>query len=136
MTNQPHYPLGDGADDGISAASGRKLSQITLEAAAAGELSDSDFQIRPDTLRQQALVAQSAGYTQLAENLVRAAELTAVPNAELLLMYEALRPGRASHAEMLRMADRLEHEYQAPENAKLFRQAAQVYLQRSFLRKD
>lgn len=136
MTNPPHYPLGDDADQNITAASGRKLSQVTLDTVAADELSDADLQIRPETLRLQAQVAQSAGYAQLSENLVRAAELTAVPNDELLLMYEALRPGRASHAEMINMADRLEHVYQAYENAKLFREAAQVYLQRDLLRKD
>lgn len=129
------YPLGETAGDDLQAASGRKLSGITLGAAAAGELSSADLQIKAETLRAQAEVARQAGYTQLAENLTRAAELTAVPNEELLKMYETLRPGRASHAEMLALAERLEQHYRAPVNAALVREAAQVYQARGLVKR-
>ena len=51
---------------------------------------------------------QAGGFRQLAANLRRAAELTAVPNAELLRMYEMLRPGRSTYAELQELAARLE----------------------------
>src|SRR6185436_8927364 len=100
-----------------------------------GELSMADFQISADTLRAQAAVARQAGYTQLAANLTRAAELTAVPNAEVLKMYHTLRPGRATHAQLLMLAEALESQYHAPECARLVREAAQVYQTRGLLQK-
>jgi propanediol dehydratase small subunit len=134
--SRPSYPLGDSRSDSLQAASGRRLDDVTLEALAAGQLSSDDLQIKAETLRAQAEVARQAGYIQLGENLVRAAELTAVPNDELLRMYETLRPGRASHTEMLALAARLEQQYAAVENAKMVREAAHVYLQRGLVRKD
>jgi propanediol dehydratase small subunit len=131
----PQYPLGENGADQIEAASGRKLADISLDAVAADELSSADLQIKADTLRAQAAVAENAGYTQLAENLRRAAELTVVPNEELLRMYETLRPGRATHAEMLALAERLEQHYGATENAKLVCEAAQVYLARGLVKR-
>jgi propanediol dehydratase small subunit len=128
------YPLMDHSHE-LRAASGRSLSEVTLDAAAAGDLEIADVQISPETLRAQAEVARQAGYTQLAANLTRAAELTAVPNAELLRLYELLRPGRATHAELLALADTLERNYAAPESAKLVREAAAAYQARSLARK-
>ena len=128
------YPLGENSGDELKTASGRKLADMTLEAAAAGWLSPADLQIKAETLRAQAEVARQAGYTQLAQNLTRAAELTAVPNQELLKMYETLRPGRATYTEMMALAEQLEQHYQAPENAKLVREAAQVYLARGMVK--
>jgi propanediol dehydratase small subunit len=133
--SNPHYPLGEHDRDELQAASGRKLVDITLTAVAAGELSSADLQIRAETLRAQAEISRQAGYTQLAENLTRAAELTVVPNDELLTMYETLRPGRATHAEMIALADRLEHHYHAPVNARLVREAARVYLERGLVKR-
>lgn len=95
-----------------------------------------NFQISPSTLRAQADTAKHAGYTQLAQNLRRAAELTAVPNDDLLKMYELLRPGRSTHAELLAMADTLEHDYNATQTAAFVREAAAVYVQRSLFRRD
>jgi propanediol dehydratase small subunit len=95
-----------------------------------------DFQISPNTLRHQADIARDAGFTQLAENFRRAAELTAVSNDDLLKMYELLRPGRSTHAELTTMADQLEHDYNAVETAAFVREAAAVYLQRGLFRKD
>lgn len=95
-----------------------------------------NFQISPDTLRRQAVVAHEAGFTQLAENLRRAAELTAVPNDELLQMYETLRPGRSTHAELIAMAERLERAYGAVETAAFVREAAEVYQTRDLFRRE
>jgi propanediol dehydratase small subunit len=78
----------------------------------------------------QAEIAATAGYPQLAANLRRAAELTALPNDELLRAYEALRPGRSTIAEIRALADRLETEYGARETAAFVREAAEAYAAR------
>jgi len=122
------------AADSLRAANGRSLAEITTEAAAAGELSGEDLQIDGQTLRAQAEIAHNAGYTQLASNLTRAAELTQVPNDELLRMYEMLRPGRSSMAELLALAENLADNYGATVTADFVREAASVYTERNLLR--
>ncbi|GAB4445794.1 MAG: diol dehydratase small subunit [Anaerolineae bacterium] len=132
----PNYPLIAHAADSLSAANGKPLAEITLDEAAVGRLSAADLQISAETLRAQAEIARRAGYEQLAANLRRAAELTAVPNAGLLAMYDTLRPGRATLTELLALADTLEREYQAAENARFVREAASVYQARGLLRRE
>ncbi|MBX3064227.1 MAG: glycerol dehydrogenase, partial [Anaerolineae bacterium] len=73
---------------------------------------------------------------QLASNLLRAAELTVVPNEEVLKIYDTLRPERASLDELLSLADYLETQYQAVENARFIREAADVYRKRGLLRRE
>ena len=124
------YPLMERAADELKAASGRPAGEISLERLAAGELADDDLRITPEALRAQAEIAQGAGFPQLADNLRRAAELTAVPNAELLRMYETLRPGRATYEQMIALADRLAHDFQAHQTAAFVREAAEVYRER------
>jgi propanediol dehydratase small subunit len=130
---EARYPLFDNVPEQLRSASGRPLDAITAEAAGRGELSMADLQISAETLRAQAQVARQGGYPQLAENLTRAAELTAVPNAEMLRMYNLLRPGRATGAELAALAASLEGEYHAPECARLVREAAEVYQARGLL---
>jgi propanediol dehydratase small subunit len=129
------YPLMEHAADQLQAISGRRMPDITLDAAAAGELAIDDLQISAETLHAQAEIARAAGYPQLAANLTRAAELTAVPNAEILHMYEQLRPGRASYDELVALAARLEQTYTAPQTAALVREAAAAYRARGLLRR-
>jgi propanediol dehydratase small subunit len=125
------YPLMDDAET-LTAASGRAAAGVTLDHLA--ELSPEDLRISGATLRAQATVAAQSGFGQLAENLTRAAELTAVPNEELLMMYETMRPGRATLDEMIALADRLEQVFGATETAALVREAAAVYAQRKLLK--
>jgi len=134
MRNE-RYPLMEGAADELKAASGRSAEDITLERLAAGELADDDLRITPEALRAQAEIAQGADFPQLAANLRRAAELTAVPNAELLRMYETLRPGRATYEQMVALADQLAHDFQAHQTAAFVREAAEVYRQRGLTQK-
>ncbi len=129
------YPLMEHASDRLRAMSGRRLADVTLDAAAAGELEIADIQIDAETLRAQAAIASQAGYSQLAANLTRAAELTSVPNADILRMYELLRPGRASYDELIELATRLAQLHQAPESAALVREAAEAYRARGLLRR-
>ncbi len=136
MTTQPiKYPLSESAAETLQAASGRRLADVTAEAARAGDLSMADIQISADTLRKQAEIARQAGYPQQAANLIRAAELTAVPNVEVLKMYNTLRPGRATHAQLAALANALETQYNAPECARMVREAATVYQKRDLLQK-
>lgn len=130
-----HYPLID-RQENLIAASGRTLDQVTLDQAAAGALGSDDLQVSADTLRAQATIAEEAGYEQLAQNLRRAAELTTVPNPELLRMYEQLRPGRSSYAELAALADELENNYAATVTAAFVREAAEVYRRRKLLRRS
>src|SRR5262245_15823227 len=95
-----------------------------------------DFHISADTLRMQAETSHNAGFTQLAENLRRAAELTVVPNETLLKMYEALRPGRSSREELLEVADQLERDFNALETATFVGEAVEVYTQRNLFRRE
>jgi len=129
------YPLADHPDQ-IRAASGRPLTEIDLAAAISGQLSGADMQISGETLAAQAQIARGSGYAQLAENLERAAELTAVPNEELLVMYGMLRPERSTYAELAALAERLENEFNAPINAAFVREAAEVYRERKLLRRN
>jgi propanediol dehydratase small subunit len=131
----PEYPLNENSPERIRAVSGRPLVEVTDKAVRAGELSMADLQISAETLRAQAEVARAAGYEQLAGNLARAAELTAVPNAEVLRMYSLLRPGRATQAQLLAMAETLEGQYQAHECGRLVREAAAIYHTRGLLKR-
>ena len=129
QSKQP-YPLMDHAQSALHTAGGKALDDVTLAALADGALHAADVAADAETLRRQAEIARGAGYGQLAENLTRAAELTAVPNEELLAMYEQLRPGRSTVEELLTLAGRLENRYQAPTTAAYVRDAAAVYRRR------
>jgi len=131
--DQVIYPLMENAAD-LRAASGRPAAAIGLETL--GELSPADLRISAVTLRAQAAVAQQAGFTQLAENLTRAAELTAVPNEDLLRMYEIMRPGRSTYDQLQEMATTLESRYSAVTTAAMVREAAEVYRQRNLLKRS
>jgi propanediol dehydratase small subunit len=112
-------------------ATGRTLDALTLEAVLAGDLTAQDFRISAATLRRQAAAAEGAGYRQLAANLRRAAELTHLSNQEVLEIYDALRPGRASYDQLIGLAHRLEADCRAPLTAALVREAAELYRERS-----
>jgi propanediol dehydratase small subunit len=85
-----------------------------------------------ETLRLQAEVARAAGRAQLADNLERAAELTSVPDDELLAVYTALRPGRSTAAELESWARALDG-YGAAKTAAFVREAASAYVERGLV---
>ena len=114
------------------ALSGRPLDEITLEAAVHGDLSPADLRVHTQTLRHQASVAEEHGNQQLGENLRRAAELTALADGEVLAIYEVLRPGRSTGADLAAVVARLEAA-DAPLCAALVREAAAVYERRGLL---
>jgi propanediol dehydratase small subunit len=127
-----HYPLGARRPDLVTTPSGIPLEEITLDAAREGRLQAGDVRATPETLRRQADVARAAGRASLGESLERAAELALVPDDELLHIYTALRPRRASCDELEAWAARLES-LGAPKNAAFVREAAAAYAQRGLL---
>ena len=120
----PEYPLSERIPEQLRTPSGRRFEEVTLEAVLAGEVTMADLRVTGEALELQAQVADEAGRPQLAENLRRAAELVSVPEERILEVYNALRPGRASREELLRLADELQAEYQANRCAALIREAA------------
>lgn len=120
----------------VRTTSGRTLDELTVEAVLAGELTADDLRISADTLRRQADVAEAAGYRHFARNLRRAAELTCISNEEVFEIYNLLRPGRATYGQLTDLANRLEEELDAPLNAALVREAAEVYLERGVVKGD
>ncbi|MCD6520495.1 MAG: glycerol dehydrogenase [Anaerolineae bacterium] len=124
------YPLGEYERDKIVSQTGRSLEELTLENLRAGKLGPEDFIIHQETLRAQAEIAEEAGFPQLAANLRRAAELTVIPHEKVLSVYEALRPYRVTYEQLLALADELEREYGAVENARFIREAAEAYKER------
>ena len=114
---------------GIRALSGRPVDGLTVEAVRTGEVGVADLRIHPETLERQAVVAERHGNPQLAGNLRRAAELTRLGDEEVLAIYDTLRPGRATPAELTALADSLAGRG-LPRCAALVAEAAEVYARR------
>ena len=127
------FPLGTERPDAVRTPSGLSLDDLTLDALRAGRLDASEMRATAETLRLQAEISRAAGRAQLATNLGRAAELTALPDELILEIYTALRPHRSTRAELQRWADRLERDYRAPLTAAFVREAIAVYADRSLL---
>jgi propanediol dehydratase small subunit len=113
----------------VRALSGRPVDELTLDAVRRGEVGLADLRIHPDTLERQAAVAEQHANPQLAQNLRRAAELTRLTDEEVLAIYEALRPGRVTPAELTALADSLAARG-LPGCAALVAEAAEVYARR------
>ena len=113
----------------VRALSGRAVGELTLDAVRQGEVSLADLRIHPETLEHQAEVAAAHENPQLAENLRRAAELTRLPDDEVLAIYEALRPGRSTPAQLTALAGELAGRG-LPRCAALLTEAAEVYARR------
>lgn len=126
------YPLGTVRPDLVTTPSGLPLDEVTLDATRDGRLATADARATAETLALQAEVARAAGREQLAANLERAAELTNVPDAALLEVYTALRPGRSSADELEAWAVRLEG-LGAGRTAAFVREAAAAYAERGLL---
>jgi propanediol dehydratase small subunit len=126
------YPLADSGRDAVRTASGRPVTELTLERTVAGDVVGDDVRIAPETLVAQARFADEGGNPQLAENLRRGAELVAFSDEELLAFYDRLRPGRSTGAELEELAERLEARG-APLCAALVREARSAYARRGLV---
>jgi propanediol dehydratase small subunit len=126
------YPLGTRRPDLVSTPGGLPLADVTLDALRDGRIDSEEIRATPETLRRQAEIARAAGREPLAESLERAAELAAVPDDLLLAVYTALRPRRATAAELDEWATLLEG-YGAERTATFVREAAVAYEERGLL---
>lgn len=120
------YPLAEHHPERLRTPSGMAFEDLTVEALLEGRASMEDLRVTAEALRMQAAIARSAGRRPLAENLERAAELARVPEQEILRIYEALRPGRSTRAQLEELAAMLERDYQAIRTAALVREAAEA----------
>jgi propanediol dehydratase small subunit len=123
------YPLGARRPDLVRTPGGIALSELELDGDG---VETAELRATPETLRLQADVARAGGRAQLADNLVRAAELAPLPDETILEIYAALRPRRSSAAELAAWADRLD-EWGASVTAEFVREAIQVYGERGLL---
>ena len=130
------YPMAEKRPELVKTATGKSLTDITLDAVVSGAVKAEEIRITPQTLEYQAQIGESIGRPQFARNLRRAAEMTAVPDARILQMYNALRPNRSTKAELLAIADELDGKYGAKVCAGFVREAADVYERRGVLKKD
>jgi propanediol dehydratase small subunit len=130
------YPLASRRPDLVRTLTGKGFQDISLENVVSGKIDAQEIRIGPETLELQAQVAEKHGRPQLALNFRRAAELTRIPDEEVLKIYNALRPGRSTKEELLIMAKELEKKYQATINAAFIREALKVYENRGLLRKE
>ena len=123
------YPLGTSRPDLVRTPAGIPLDELELND---NRVVAAELRATPETLRLQAEVARAAGRAQLADSLLRAAELAPLPDETVLAVYTALRPRRSTAAELEALAGQLEGR-DAPETAAFVREAAQVYAERGLL---
>ena len=105
------YPLATRCPEHILTPTGKPLTDITLEKVLSGEVGPQDVRISRQALEYQAQIAEQMQRHAVARNFRRAAELIAIPDERILAIYNALRPFRSSQAELLAIADDLEHRY-------------------------
>jgi propanediol dehydratase small subunit len=130
------YPLAERRPAETVGETGTPLEAITLASVGAGDVSIADLRISEATLRRQAEIARAAGRDALARNLERAAEMTRLPQSELLRLYDLLRPGRCrSKDELIAAAEQLSRDHGATDLAQLLRSAAEVYARRGLFAK-
>jgi propanediol dehydratase small subunit len=123
------YPLGTRRPDLVRTPGGIALDELELH----GErMTAAELRATPETLRLQAEIARDAGRTQLADNLLRAAELAPLPDETILAIYTALRPRRSTAEELEAWALELEAR-DARASAAFVREAAQAYAERGLL---
>jgi propanediol dehydratase small subunit len=121
-------------DQSITSKTGVPVNDLSLDRVAGGWGEMADFSISRQTLLHQAEIAAASGRRQLGENFRRAAELVDVPDNIILQIYEALRPFRATAAELVKLASQLRLQFHAPECARWVEEAAEVYASRALLK--
>ncbi len=127
------YPLAKNHPELLKSKTGKPFSEITFDNVIQGKVIHEDFKTSADTLLMQAEIAEKAGKKQFAGNMRRAAELTRVPDEEVLKIYDKLRPNRATKQELLDIANELRTKYQANITADLVEETARVYEKRNIL---
>ncbi|MEQ8666564.1 MAG: diol dehydratase small subunit [Rhodospirillales bacterium] len=129
------YPIAETQPDRVVGARGRSINDLTIEMVVDGDVTMEDLRITPQALLDQASIARSVGRTMLAANFERAAEMTRVPQEEVVRVYELLRPGRAASRDVLMQAAmNLRDTYGAEKLARFVEEAADVYERRGLYR--
>ena len=90
--------------------------------------------ISKETLKLQGKIARQEGRTQLGENFERASELVDIPDEELLIIYNMLRPNRSTREELLNKAREIREKYNAVACSNLIIDAVNVYSKRGILK--
>lgn len=130
------YPIAETQPDEMTGNRGKPLSALTMDAVLSGDVSMEDLRITSQALEQQAEIASSVGRSALAGNLQRAAEMTRLPQSEVMAIYELLRPGRAASSESLLVAaKRVRSDYDAQLLGDFLDEAAGFYEQRGLFRR-
>jgi len=130
------FPLGQHHRDEIATKSGRPLEELDLQRILGGQVGADDVSVSDKTLELQAQFARRAGYHEVAENLERAAEMTRIPNDEILEIYEALRPGRSTYYQLLSLSQQIISMYAAEYTGAFVREAAEAYRDTGLLKMD
>jgi propanediol dehydratase small subunit len=133
---QIDYPLASRRPDLVKTLSGLDFSEISLENVSSGKIPPQEIRISPETLEYQARIAKAHGRFQLANNFRRAAELTRIPDEEVLKIYNALRPHQATKEDLLEIAKDIEKKYKAKINGRFIREAIEVYEKRNLLKEE
>jgi len=123
--SRSRYPLYRNSKENLKLPDNRPIQDLSIENLAEGSLENAHLGISGEVLEIQAEVADKNGFPQLAQNLRRAAEMTIVPDRELLDIYQALRPGRLDRQTLEKLAKRLEDNYDATLTAAFVREAAE-----------
>ena len=131
-----HFPLGQHHREDITTKSGRPLSELNLDQVLGGQVGSDDVSVSAETLELQAGFARAAGYDEVAANLARAAEMTRIPNNEILEIYEALRPGRSTYYQLLSLSQQVASMYAAEHTGAYIREAADAYRDTGLLKMD
>jgi len=139
MTDKPlsakDYPIAETRPDEVVGARGRSINDLTIDAVIGGDVTMEDLRITPQALLDQARIAKSVGRTMLAANFERAAEMTQVPQEDVVRVYELLRPGRAASKDVLmEAAAHLRAAYGAERLATFVEEAADLYERRGLYR--
>lgn len=139
MTDRLHaqdYPIAETCPENVLGSRGKPLDSLTLDAVMDGSIGMEDLRITSRALLQQAQIAKSVGRSTLAGNLERAAEMTDIPSADVMQIYELLRPGRAGAKEdLLAAANRIRTDHNAPLLADFIEEAAEFYARRGLFKK-
>lgn len=125
------YPIAEKWGDQVRGQRGKTLTEVTIDSLVSGVVEMEDLRISAAALNQQAEIARASGREALARNFERGAEMTVLPQAEIMEIYELLRPGRAREKSVLLVAaERLRRLYSAQAVADLVEEAAEVYERR------
>ena len=127
------YPLST-SDIDLKSKSGKSIDQITSYEVINGRVTGEDIKISKETLRLQGEIARQEGRTQLGENFERASELVDIPDEELLIIYNMLRPNRSTKEELLNKAKEIRDKYNAIACSNLIMDAVNVYSKRGILK--